>query len=56
VSNSRELKNMVLREMHNMSYVGHLGYHKTIAVVRNQYFWPGMKKEVFDYIVKRIEC
>jgi len=56
VSNSRELKNMVLREMHNMSYVGHLGYHKTIAVVRNQYFWPEMKKEVFDYIVKRIEC
>jgi hypothetical protein len=44
------MKNIVLREMHNVPYVGHPGYHKTIAVVRSQYFWPGMKKEVANYI------
>jgi hypothetical protein len=33
VPNSRELKNLVLSEMHNVPYVGHSGYQKTIAVV-----------------------
>jgi hypothetical protein len=38
VTNSSELKNAVLKEIHNVLYVGHPGYHKTIAVVRSQYF------------------
>jgi hypothetical protein len=33
VPNSRELKNMIFIEMHNVPYVGHPGYLKTIAVV-----------------------
>jgi hypothetical protein len=56
VSNSSELKNTVLREIHNVSYVGNPGYHKTIAVVRSQYIWPGMKKEVANYIARCLEC
>jgi hypothetical protein len=57
VPNSRELKNIVLREMHNVPYVGHPGYHKSIAVVRrSQYFWLGMKKEVANYISRCPEC
>jgi hypothetical protein len=56
VPNSSEMKNLVLREMHNMSYVGHIGYQKSIAVVRSQYFWHGMKKEVANYIARCLEC
>jgi hypothetical protein len=52
----QEMKNIVLREMHNVLYVGPPEYHKTIATVKSQYFWPGMKKEVLDYITKCIEC
>jgi hypothetical protein len=37
-------------------YVGNLGYQKTIAVVRSQYFLPVMKKEVANYIAKCLEC
>jgi hypothetical protein len=44
VPNSQELKNIILKEMHNVPYVGHLGYQKTIGVVKSQYYWPGMKK------------
>jgi hypothetical protein len=47
---------LVLKEMHNVPYVGHPGYQKTIAVVRSQYFWPGMKKDVVDYIARCMEC
>jgi hypothetical protein len=39
VPNTQELRNMVLKEMHNVPYVGHPGYQKTITTVRSQYFW-----------------
>ena len=41
--------------MHNVPYVGHLGYQKKIAAVRSQFFWLGMKKDVVDYIAKCME-
>jgi hypothetical protein len=44
VPNSQELKKLILREMHNVSYVGQLGYQKIFAVVKSQYYWAGMKK------------
>ena len=53
---SQELKILILREMHNVPYAGHPGYQKTTAVVKNQYYWPGMKKEVVDFIYKCLEC
>jgi hypothetical protein len=56
VPNSGEPKNIVLREMHNLPYVGHPRHHKTIAVVRSQCFWPRMKKEVDNYIARCLEC
>jgi hypothetical protein len=46
----KELRNLVLKEMHDVPYVGHLGYQKTITAVRSQFFWPRMKKDVVDYI------
>jgi hypothetical protein len=56
VPNSQELKHMILKEMHNVPYVGNPGYQKTIKIVRSQYYWPGMKKEVVDFISKCLEC
>jgi hypothetical protein len=56
VPNSQELKNMILREMHNVTYAGRLGYQKTIAAIQSQYYWPGMKKEVVDFISRCLEC
>jgi hypothetical protein len=56
VPNSQELKNLILGEMHNVPYVGHPGYQKTIAVVKNQYYWPSMKKENDKFIAKFLAC
>jgi hypothetical protein len=42
--------------MHNVPYAGHPGYQKTISAVKSQYYWPGMKKEVADFIAKCLEC
>jgi hypothetical protein len=30
VPNTQELKNIVLKEMHNVPYAGHPGYHKQL--------------------------
>jgi hypothetical protein len=55
VMNYSELKNAFLKEMHNVPYVGNLVYQKIIATVRSQYFWPGMKNEVANYIAICLE-
>jgi hypothetical protein len=56
VHNSHKLRNLVLKEMHNVPYVEHPGYQKTIETLRGQYFWSGMKKNVVEYISKCMEC
>jgi hypothetical protein len=35
VPSSRELRNLVLKEMHDVPYAGHPDYHKTITIVRS---------------------
>ena len=43
VPSSGELRNLVLKEMHNVPYARHPSYQKTIVEVRSQFFCPGMK-------------
>jgi hypothetical protein len=40
VPNSPELRNVILKEIHNVPYVGHPGYQKTVSIVKSQYYWP----------------
>jgi hypothetical protein len=56
VPNDRELKLEILKEMHNVTYVGHPGYQKTVATVKSHYLWPGMKKKIVEYIARCMEC
>jgi hypothetical protein len=53
---SRELRNSVLEETHDIPYVGHPSYQKKITEVRSQLFWPGMKNDVVHYIAQCMEC
>ena len=56
VPSSGELRNLVLKEMHNVPYAGNPDYQKIITTVRSQFFWSGMKKDVVDYIARCMEC
>jgi hypothetical protein len=42
--------------MHNVPYARHPGYHKTISTVKSQYYWPGINKEVIEFISKCLKC
>jgi hypothetical protein len=46
---------MILHEIHNVPYAGHLGYQKTVAVIKSHYFWPGVKRKIVEYIAKCME-
>ena len=37
-------------EIHEAPYFGHPGYQKIIATAIKQYFCPGMKKDMAEYI------
>jgi hypothetical protein len=37
-------------------YAGHPGYQKIVAAVKSHYFWPGMKREIVEYIARCMEC
>jgi hypothetical protein len=56
VPNSPDLRSAILKEMHNLPYVGHPGYQKIVSTVKSQYYWPCMKKEIAGYIAKCLEC
>lgn len=52
-----EIKN-ILFECHDAPLSGHLGIKKTIARVREKYFWPFLVKEVTKYVkdCERCKC
>ena len=33
-----DIRKMVMKETHDVPYAGHLGYQKTVAAVRKQYY------------------
>ena len=45
-----DLRRVVMDEIHQTLYSGHPGYQNTIATARKKYFWPGMKKDMAEYI------
>jgi hypothetical protein len=56
VPNSPKLSSTILKEMHNVPYVEHPGYQKIVLAVKSQYYWPGMEKDIVEYIVKCLVC
>lgn len=46
----RDQYNDVLRESHDLATAGHLGVKKTLARVGENYFWPGWRRTVKDYV------
>jgi hypothetical protein len=51
-----DLKRFAMDEIHKRPYTGHHGYHKMITTTRKLFYWPGLKKDIVDYLAKCIEC
>ena len=48
--NNAKLKKSVLDELHQVPYSTHPEYEKIVTATEKSYFYPGMKKDVADYI------
>jgi hypothetical protein len=47
-----DLKRFIMDELHKRPYIGHPGYQKMITTTRKQFYWPGLKKDIVDYLDK----
>jgi len=56
VSNNSDLKKLILREFHFKSYLGHLGYPKTLTTIKNLYYWSKLKKEAVEFVARCFDC
>jgi hypothetical protein len=51
-----DLKRFIMDEPHKIPYTGHSGYQKMITTTRKQFYWPGLKKDIANYLAKCLEC
>jgi hypothetical protein len=51
VPNNLQLRERVLREMHDQVYAGHAGVRKTLERVSRMFWWPTMRHDVYQYVV-----
>jgi hypothetical protein len=56
IPNCDDLKRFIMDELHKRPYTGHPGYQKMITTTRKQFYWPGLKKDIANYLAKCLEC
>jgi len=56
VLDDNKLKKIILREFHLKLYSGHPGFQKTLTMVKKFYYWPNLKKEVVELVVRCLDC
>ncbi|TYJ98798.1 retrotransposon protein, putative, Ty3-gypsy subclass, expressed [Cucumis melo var. makuwa] len=56
VLNISELKNAILEEAHNSAYDMHPGSTKMYRTLKKTYWWPGIKKEIAEYVDRYLIC
>ncbi|KAL5579838.1 hypothetical protein UlMin_012280 [Ulmus minor] len=56
IPDDAELKEQLLSEAHATPYSVHPGATKMYQDLKEQFWWPGMKKEVAEYVAKCLIC
>ena len=56
IPNVESLKREILDEYHKQSYAGHPGYQKMLTALKKKLFWPGMKRDIAEYLARCMEC
>ncbi|XP_052874499.1 uncharacterized protein LOC128280391 [Gossypium arboreum] len=51
-----DLRQSILREVHSSSFAMHLGGNKMYKNLREIYWWPGLKREITDFVGKYLTC
>ncbi|WRX18081.1 Integrase zinc-binding domain - like 10 [Theobroma cacao] len=52
VPEGNQLKQVIMEEAHSFAYALHLGSTKMYRTIRENYWWPGMNRDVAEFITK----
>uniref|UniRef100_A0A034W800 RNA-directed DNA polymerase n=1 Tax=Bactrocera dorsalis TaxID=27457 RepID=A0A034W800_BACDO len=52
----KPLRIRVLQENHDIPSAGHMGIRRTVARVANRYYWPGMFRDISQYVRRCESC
>lgn len=52
----KALRQRVLSDLHDSQHSGHPGRQRTYKSIRTWYWWPGMRKEIIDYVTRCATC
>nr|GEW48190.1 reverse transcriptase domain-containing protein [Tanacetum cinerariifolium] len=51
-----DVRTLIMDEAHKSMYSIHPGAHKMYYDLRDRYWWPGMKKDITEYVSKCLTC
>ncbi|WRX27653.1 Reverse transcriptase domain - like 10 [Theobroma cacao] len=56
VLEGNQLRQAIMEEAHSSAYALHLGSTKMYRTIRENYWWPGMKRDIVEFIAKCLVC
>ena len=56
VPRAGNLRQMLMRECHDTPWAGHPGWQRTLALLKQGYYWPHMRQDVMDYTKTCLIC
>ncbi|KAL0561549.1 hypothetical protein IC582_001983 [Cucumis melo] len=56
VPSDQTIKDQISEEAHSSAYAMHPGSTKVYRTLKKHYLWPGMKREIVDYVAKCLIC
>jgi len=56
VPNNRKTREMILKENHDETNIGHPGQHRMMELIKRTYWWPGLKEDVKNYVQECFKC
>lgn len=54
--NDSDTKKVILNDYHMLPTSGHVGVKRMLNNIRRKYFWPGLEKDVSDFVQKCDKC
>ena len=53
---TRKLRQLLLKETHDLTWAGHPGQERTFALLSSNYFWPPIEQDVEFYVKTCLVC
>jgi len=56
IPNNKKLKEKILQENYDSVDVGHPGQQRMLELIKQNYWWPGLKEDIKKYVQECFKC